>query len=157
MDLNVKLQGLKYNFGKVHGYFCKILRCRRFLGFTDLFSIREIHRICRRDSRPGPPASAHRSTGFIKCWPLIQRYVSKIYHREGVSRLLISAIHHQLDGWGGWLRPGATRARTHGGVPRPKSGRYKPTPLKINLITEIWTDRKRNLETLPSTLLPFPK
>jgi hypothetical protein len=26
MDLNVKLQGLKYNFGKVQGCFCKITR-----------------------------------------------------------------------------------------------------------------------------------
>jgi hypothetical protein len=30
-------------------------------------------------------------------------------------------------------------------------------PLKMNLILEIRMDRKRNLETLPSTLLLFPK
>jgi hypothetical protein len=30
-------------------------------------------------------------------------------------------------------------------------------PLKMNLVTEIQTDRKRNLETLPSTLLLFSK
>jgi hypothetical protein len=30
MDLNVKLQGLKYNFGKVLGCFCKIMKCRQF-------------------------------------------------------------------------------------------------------------------------------
>jgi hypothetical protein len=29
-------------------------------------------------------------------------------------------------------------------------------PLKMNLIPEIRTDRERNLETLPSTLLLFP-
>jgi hypothetical protein len=32
-----------------------------------------------------------------------------------------------------------------------------PTPLKMNLVPEIRMDRKRNLETLPSTLPPFPK
>jgi hypothetical protein len=37
-----------------------------------------------------------------------------------------------------------------------KIGRYKPTPLKMNLIPEIWTDRKRKLETLPSILLLLP-
>jgi hypothetical protein len=62
---------------------------------------------------------AHGSTGFIKHRPLIQRSASKIYHREGVSRLLISAVHHRLDGWGGWLRSGAARARSHGGAPWP--------------------------------------
>jgi hypothetical protein len=30
-------------------------------------------------------------------------------------------------------------------------------PLKMNLVPEILMDRKRNLETLPSTHLPFPK
>jgi hypothetical protein len=38
-----------------------------------------------------------------------------------------------------------------------KSGRYKPTPLKMNLVPEIQMDRKRNLKTLPSTLPPFHK
>jgi hypothetical protein len=33
---------------------------------------------------------------------------------------------------------------------------YQPTPLKMNLVLEIQTDQKRNLEILPSTLLPFP-
>jgi hypothetical protein len=33
---------------------------------------------------------------------------------------------------------------------------YEPTPLKMNLILEIQMDRKRNLETLPSTLLLSP-
>jgi hypothetical protein len=30
-------------------------------------------------------------------------------------------------------------------------------PLKINLILEIQTNQKKNLETQPSTLLSFPK
>jgi hypothetical protein len=30
-------------------------------------------------------------------------------------------------------------------------------PLKMNLVLEIQTDQKRNLETLPSTILLFPK
>ncbi len=34
-----------------------------------------------------------------------------------------------------------------------KSGCYKPTPLKMNLVPEIRTDQKRNLEIQPSTLL----
>jgi hypothetical protein len=81
----VETQGLKYNFGKVQGCFCKILKCQRFLGFTDLFSLRQSHRICPRDCGPGPLASAHGSTGFIKCRLLIQRSASRIYHRERVS------------------------------------------------------------------------
>jgi hypothetical protein len=38
-----------------------------------------------------------------------------------------------------------------------KLGCYKPTPLKMNLIPEIQIDRKRSLETRPSTLLLSPK
>jgi hypothetical protein len=37
MDLNVKLQGLKYNFGKVQGCFCKNTTAWEFLDFTKLF------------------------------------------------------------------------------------------------------------------------
>jgi hypothetical protein len=39
MALNVKLQGLKHNFGKVQGYFCKITRRREFLELMNYFSI----------------------------------------------------------------------------------------------------------------------
>jgi hypothetical protein len=38
-----------------------------------------------------------------------------------------------------------------------KSGCYEPTPLKMNLIPEIRTDRKRNMEILLLTLLLFPR
>jgi hypothetical protein len=38
-----------------------------------------------------------------------------------------------------------------------KIGCYKPTPLKMNLVPEIQTGGERNLETLSSTLLLFPK
>jgi hypothetical protein len=38
-----------------------------------------------------------------------------------------------------------------------KTGCYKPTPYKMNLVPEIQTDQKRNLETWPSTLLHFPR
>jgi hypothetical protein len=55
MDLNVKLQGLKYNYEKVQGYFCKILRFQRFLGFMELFSLRKICRICPQHRGSGPP------------------------------------------------------------------------------------------------------
>jgi hypothetical protein len=37
MDLNVKLQGLKYNFGKVQGCFYKIRMFCDFLEFLKLF------------------------------------------------------------------------------------------------------------------------
>jgi hypothetical protein len=37
-----------------------------------------------------------------------------------------------------------------------KSGCYKTSPLKMNLVLEIQMDQKRNLETLPSILLLFP-
>jgi hypothetical protein len=109
MDLNVKLQGLKYKFGKVQECFCKISRCRQFLGFMDLFSLREIHRICPRDCGPGPPASAHGSMGFIRRQPLATGLTARIKPSEPLSRLLILAFHHRYDGWGDWLRPGRCR------------------------------------------------
>jgi hypothetical protein len=37
MDLNVKLQGLKYNFRKVQGCFCKITVFWDFVEFSALF------------------------------------------------------------------------------------------------------------------------
>jgi hypothetical protein len=39
MDLNLKLQGLKYKFGKVQGCFYKITRRREFLELMNYFSI----------------------------------------------------------------------------------------------------------------------
>jgi hypothetical protein len=66
MNLNVKLQGQKYNYEKFQGCFCKILRFQRFSGFMELFSIRKIRRICPQHHGPGPPALAHESTDFIK-------------------------------------------------------------------------------------------
>jgi hypothetical protein len=38
-----------------------------------------------------------------------------------------------------------------------KSGCYKPTPLKMNLVPEIRTGQKRNLEILLLTLFLFPR
>ena len=38
-----------------------------------------------------------------------------------------------------------------------KLGCYKPTSLKMNLVPEIQTDQKRNLEIRLSTPLPFPR
>jgi hypothetical protein len=52
MVLNVKLQGLKYNYEKVQGCFCKIPRFQRFLGLMELFSLRKIHRICPQHRGP---------------------------------------------------------------------------------------------------------
>jgi hypothetical protein len=65
-DLNVKLHGLKYNYENVQGFFYKILRFQRFLGFMELFSLRKIRRICPQGCGSGPPASAHGSMDFIK-------------------------------------------------------------------------------------------
>jgi hypothetical protein len=84
----------------------------------DLFFLREIHRICPQDCGPGPPASAHGSTGFIKRRSLATGSTARIKPSEPLSRLLISAVHHQSDGWGGWLQTGAGWARAHGGAPR---------------------------------------
>jgi hypothetical protein len=45
MDLNEKLQGLKYNFGKVQECFCKITAAWEFLEFMKLFSKRKFRGI----------------------------------------------------------------------------------------------------------------
>jgi hypothetical protein len=66
MDLNVKLHGLKYDYKKIQGCFCKIPKFQRFSGFIELFSLRKISRICPQHRRPGPPTPAHGSTEFIE-------------------------------------------------------------------------------------------
>jgi hypothetical protein len=43
MDLNVKLQGQKYNFGKVWDVFCKIQGLQGFSKLNELFSYRKMH------------------------------------------------------------------------------------------------------------------
>jgi hypothetical protein len=121
MDLNVKLQGLKYNYEKVQGCFCKILRFQWFLGFTELFSLRKIRRMCPQHRGPGPPAPPYGSTDFIKHRSLASRSTTRIESSEPVSRLLISVVHHWSDGWGGCLRPGAAPARARGGASRPSA------------------------------------
>jgi hypothetical protein len=98
MDLNVKLQGLKYNYEKVQGCFHKILRFQRFLGFMELFSLRKIHRICPQHRGLGPLASAHGSTDFIKRRPLASGSTVQIESNEPVSWLLISPVHRRSDG-----------------------------------------------------------
>jgi hypothetical protein len=98
MALNVKLQGLKYNYEKVQGCFYKIMRFQRFLGFMELFSLRKIRRICPRQRGPDPPASADRSTDFIKCRSLVTGSTTQIKLIKPVSRLLISAVHYRSDG-----------------------------------------------------------
>jgi hypothetical protein len=44
----------------------------------ELFSLRKIHRICPRHRGPGPPATAHGSTDFIKHWSLATRSMAQI-------------------------------------------------------------------------------
>jgi hypothetical protein len=45
--------------------------------------------------------------------------MTQIKSSESVSQVLISAVHHRSDGRGGWLWPGAVRARTHDGASWP--------------------------------------
>jgi hypothetical protein len=87
----------------------------------ELFSLRKIRRICPRGSGPGLPASAHGSTDFIKRRSLASGSTAQIEPSEPVSRVLISVIHHQSDGRGGWLRPGAARPHARDGASRPSA------------------------------------
>jgi hypothetical protein len=52
MDLNVKLQGLKYNFGKIRGVFAKI-RCSGFSRIFGIILLKKNHGIGPRDCRSG--------------------------------------------------------------------------------------------------------
>jgi hypothetical protein len=64
MDLNVKLQGLKHNFRKDQGCFCKISRCRRVSELNELFSNWKSNGISLWAHGPSPWLSglpAHRS------------------------------------------------------------------------------------------------
>jgi hypothetical protein len=85
----------------------------------ELFSLRKIHRICPRHRGPGPLTPAHGSTNFNKRRSLASGSTAQIDPSEPLSRLLISAVGHRSDGRGGWLQPGAARARTHGSASRP--------------------------------------
>jgi hypothetical protein len=76
----------------------------------ELSSLRKIRRICLWGCGPGPLASAHGSTDFIKRQPLPTRSTAQIKPSESVSRLLISAVHHRSDGWDGWLQTRAVWA-----------------------------------------------
>jgi hypothetical protein len=82
--------------------------------FTDNPNV--TNKVCPRGCGPGPPALVHRSTDFIKRRPLASRSMTQIEPSEPVSRLLISAVHHQSDGRGGWLRPGVAQSRACGGA-----------------------------------------
>jgi hypothetical protein len=100
------------------------MRFQQFLGFMELFSLRKIHRICPRGCGPGLPASAHGSMNIIKCRPLAFRSMAQIEPGEPLSQLLISTVHHRSDGRGGWLRPGAARARARGGASRTSAASH---------------------------------
>jgi hypothetical protein len=115
MDLNVKLQGLKYNFVKFQGCFYKILKCRGFSGFTDLFSLRESHRTCPRDCGPGPPASAHGSTGFIKCRPLATGSTARINPSESLFVDPISTVDLGVDSYDGFVLDSSTPTKSGAG------------------------------------------
>jgi hypothetical protein len=45
MDLNVKLQGSRYNFKKVQGCFCKITCAGDFCNYSNYFSKEKSHEI----------------------------------------------------------------------------------------------------------------
>jgi hypothetical protein len=87
----------------------------------ELFSLREIYRICPRHRGPGPPAPAHESTDFIKRQSFTSGSTTQIESSKPVFQLLILAVHRWSDGWGGWLRPGAAPARARGGASRPSA------------------------------------
>jgi hypothetical protein len=53
----------------------------------ELFFLRKIRRICPRHRGPGPPASAHGSTNFIKRWSLATGSMTRIKPIESVSLL----------------------------------------------------------------------
>jgi hypothetical protein len=125
MDLNVKLQGLKYNYEKNQGCFCKILRFQWFSRFMVLFLLRKIHRICPQHRGLGPPAPAHGSMDFIKCRSLPSRSTAQIDPSEPLFRLLISVVHHRSGSRGGWLWPGAASARARGGASRPSVAAHR--------------------------------
>jgi hypothetical protein len=93
--------------------------------FPDLFSLRDICRICPWGCGPGPPVSAHGSTNSIKRRSLATESMALIKSSELVSRLLISAVHHRSDGRGGWLRPGAARACARGSASRPSATAHR--------------------------------
>jgi hypothetical protein len=70
---------------------------------TDLFSLRERHRICPWGCGPGPPASAHGPTGFIKCRPLATGSTAWIKQSEPLFLDLISTAHLGVDGYDGFV------------------------------------------------------
>jgi hypothetical protein len=82
----------------------------------ELFSLRKIRRVCPRGCGPGPLASAHGSTDFIKRRLLASGSMAQIEPSELLSRLLISTVHHRSDDW---LWPGVARALARGGASRP--------------------------------------
>jgi hypothetical protein len=53
----------------------------------ELFSLRKIRRLCPQHCGPGPPAPAHGSMDFIKCWSLSTRSMAQIKPIESVSLL----------------------------------------------------------------------
>jgi hypothetical protein len=53
----------------------------------ELFSLRKTHIICPHHRGPSPPALAHESTNFIKCWPLATESTARIKPIELVSLL----------------------------------------------------------------------
>jgi hypothetical protein len=129
MDLNVKLQRLKYNYEKFQGCFCKISRFQWFSGFMELFSLRKIHRIRPRGCGLGPPASAHGSTDFNKHRSLASGSTAQIELSEPVSRFLISVVQHRSNGWDSWLRQGAVQAHARGGASRSSAVAHRSSSL----------------------------
>jgi hypothetical protein len=69
----------------------------------ELFSIRKIHRICRRGCGSGPSASAHGSTNFIKRRLLATGSMAWIKPIESVSQLssLIRRLRELAPAGGG--------------------------------------------------------
>jgi hypothetical protein len=89
MDLYENFQGLKHNFEKVQGCFCKITRAGQFLELMNYFSIKNWWNrftVCR----PGPRRPVHRSTAtsLNQDRPrLDQRH--RLNTQRGIGRLIV--------------------------------------------------------------------
>jgi hypothetical protein len=76
------------------------------------------HRICTQDCGPGPPALAHRPTGFIKRRSLATGSMAQIKPSELLFLDLISNVELGADGYDGFVhdssapgKPGAGKCR----------------------------------------------
>jgi hypothetical protein len=78
MDLNIKLQGLKYNLEKVWGGGCKKTKPDDFLEVSDLFFYWKIYGVGLQPHEPSPWSPAHGEPIFIKTQPSVAGWTTRI-------------------------------------------------------------------------------